>query len=355
MLTNTLSIKINKTQNSKISKVDFSNLAFGKDFTDHMLVMDYENGAWQQPQIIPYQDFTLSPATSVLHYGQAIFEGMKAARDVNGNINLFRPLENGLRLKYSAERICMPVIDPEYFVQLLSEFVRVEEAWVPKELGHSLYLRPTMIAMDGFLGLKPSQTYRFFIIASPVASYYAAPVNVKIEEEYSRAAPGGVGAAKTAGNYAASLYPAKKGQDAGYDQLIWTNAIDHSTIEESGSMNVCFVLDGKLVTPKSSETILSGITRKSVTELVKHWGLPVEERVVTVAEIIDGLKTGKVTEAFGAGTAAAISHIASITYRGEKFDLPSVENRPLSNKVGEYLANLRAGKQNDELNWIVKL
>lgn len=356
MLNETLSINIRKVETSRINTVDWDNLPFGKVFSDHMLVMDYKDGKWQQPEIVPFEAFSLHPATSAIHYGQSIFEGMKANRSEKGDILIFRPDMNEKRFAESCERMCMPVLPEGMFTELIKRTVEVDKEWIPKNEGYSLYIRPFMFATDDFIGIKPSETYKFVIFTCPVGAYYSQPVNVKIEEYYTRAAKGGVGRAKTAGNYAASLYPAKLAQQNGFHQLIWTDAIEHKYIEESGTMNIVFEIDGKLVTPsEESDTILRGVTKRSVVEIAKHWGVEVEERKVSVEEILEGLRNGSVTDAFGAGTAATIAHIAKIGYRDELYELPPVEDRTLSNKIKDYLNDLKTGKETDEFGWCLKV
>jgi branched-chain amino acid aminotransferase len=350
----TVSIKVQPITESKLSQVDWNNLPFGKIFTDHMLVMDYKDGAWQEAEIVPFGPIQMHPAMSAIHYGQSIFEGMKAYRKTNGEVAIFRPDMNAKRMAESCERMCMPVIPEEMFVELVRKFTEVDSSWIPTKDGYSLYLRPFLFATDELIGIKPSDTYKFMIFACPVGAYYNEPVNVKIEEFYTRASEGGVGRAKTAGNYGASLYPARKGQLKGYHQLLWTDGKTHEYVEESGTMNICFVINGKLITPsEDSDTILRGITKRSVVELAKHWGMEVEERKVSVAEIVEAANNGTLTEAFGAGTAATIAPIAKIGYRDTDLILPPVENREFSNKVHKYLDDLKAGLIPDEFGWIL--
>lgn len=355
MIEDTLSIKITKTSNSRLQEVDWDNLPFGKVFSDHMLVMDYKDGAWQSTEIMPFQNLELHPATSAIHYGQSIFEGMKANKGENGEVMIFRPDLNAKRFKESSVRMCMPEIPEDMFVELIKRVVDFDRDWIPSKEGYSLYIRPFMFATDDFIGIKPSETYKFIIFTCPVGAYYSQPVRVKIEEYYTRAAQGGVGRAKTAGNYAASLYPAKLAQQQGFHQLVWTDAAEHKYIEESGTMNILFEINGKLVTPSEDmDTILRGVTKRSAVEIAKHWGVEVEERRVTVEEIVEGLRNGSVTDAFGAGTAATIAQIAAIGYRDEVFELPPVESRGISNKIKNYLNDLKAGKLEDEMNWLIK-
>ena len=263
---------------------------------------------------------------------------------------------NAKRFAESCERMCMPVIPEDVFVELVRKLVEVEKAWIPSKEGYSLYIRPFMFATDEFIGIKPSETYKFMIFTCPVGAYYSEPVNVLIEEYYTRASEGGVGRAKVAGNYGASLFPARKGQVRGYHQLLWTDGKTHQFVEESGTMNVCFMIDGKLVTPsEDSDTILRGVTKRSVVEVAEHWGIPVEERKVTVAELVEANKNGTLTEAFGAGTAATIAHIAKIGYRDTDLVLPPIEGRDFSLKVHAYLDDMKAGKVEDPFGWIYKV
>jgi len=335
--------------------VDWDNLPFGKVFSDHMLVMDYKDGAWQEPEILPFGDLSLHPATSAIHYGQSIFEGMKAYRAENGDVMIFRPDMNEKRFAESCERMCMPELPEGMFTELITRTVDVDRDWVPQKEGYSLYIRPFLFATDDFIGIKPSDNYKFVIFTCPVGAYYSQPVNVKIEEYYTRAAEGGVGRAKTAGNYAASLYPAKMAQKDGYHQLVWTDAKEHKYIEESGTMNIVFEIDGKLITPaEDSDTILRGVTKRSVVEIAESWGVTVEERKVTVEEIVQAARDGKLTDAFGAGTAATIAPIAKIGFREEMFELPGVETRATSNKIKKYLTELKTGVIEDEFNWMLR-
>lgn len=356
MLQDTLSVKVFPTNESRINEVDWENLPFGKIFSDHMLVMDYKDGNWQQAEIVPFANLSLHPATSAIHYGQSIFEGMKANKTVNGEILIFRPDMNAKRFKESCKRMCMPVIPEDVFVELVRKTVEVDSNWIPNKEGYSLYIRPFLFATDEFIGIKPSETYKFVIFTCPVGAYYNEPVNVKIEEFYTRASVGGVGRAKTAGNYGASLYPAKLGQAKGFHQLVWTDSKEHKYIEESGTMNIVFVIDGKIITPsEDSDTILRGVTKRSVLDVAKHWGIPVEERAVSVEEIVQAVKNGTLTDAFGAGTAATIAPIAKIGYRDEMLILPPVEGREISTKIKNYLDDLKAGKINDEFGWCIKV
>lgn len=351
MNTDTSLIKITKTEESKINQVDFDNIPFGKVFSDHMFTMDYENGEWKNFEIKPFQDLVFSPAISSLHYGQSIFEGMKAFRK-NGNIYTFRAKDNFDRLNKSAERMCMPAIPNGMVKNALQQLLSLDKAWIPENESNSLYIRPFMFATDEYVGIRPSDTYKFIIFCCPVGSYYTEPLKVKIESFYTRAANGGVGEAKAAGNYAASLYPAKLARQEGYHQLLWTDSKEHKYIEESGTMNVMFVIDGKLITPSLSGTILPGITRASVLEIVKSWGIEVEERKIEVSEIMEAIKKGTLEEAFGAGTAATIAQIQVIGHEGTDYELPKISERKISNKVLTFLNNLKRGQEEDKWGWI---
>ena len=348
-----LETSIQLTKNSRLSQVDWQNLPFGKIFSDHMFCMDYENGNWSNMQIKPYENLSMSPATSVIHYGQSCFEGMKAHRNKNGEVVLFRPFENARRFNKSAERMCMPQIDEDVFVNSLKKLLSVDSSWVPENPEHALYIRPFMFATYPFVGIRPSENYQFIIFTCPVGAYYTEAVPVKIETKYTRAADGGTGYAKAAGNYAAALYPAKLAQDEGFRQLIWTDAKEHKYIEEAGTMNVLFVMDGKLVTTKSSETILRGITKRSVVEIAKDWGMEVEERKIEVKEVIDAFRNRTLTEAFGAGTAATIAPIASINFEGENFIVPASNADHLHTRVMGYLSKYKTGIEADKFDWLI--
>ena len=347
---------VTHTSQSHLSAVDWDNLPFGKIFADHMFVMEYANGEWQKGEIIPFGPIDMHPAMSAIHYGQSIFEGMKAYRNQSNEVVLFRPELNARRFAESAARMCMPEIPEDLFLEAVKQLVSIDAAWVTDKPGYALYIRPFMFATDEFVGIKPSDTYKFVIINSPVGAYYAEPVRVKIEEHYTRAAVGGVGRAKAAGNYGASLYPAKLAQQQGFHQLVWTDAKTHTFIEESGTMNIVFVIDDKIITPtEEADTILRGTTKKTVLELARQWGIPVEERPVTVAEIIDAAKTGKLQDAFGAGTAATIAPIALIGYSDEKITLPALETRTLSLKIKAHLDGVKSGAIEDTMHWVQKV
>ena len=346
-------IEINKIGNSRLPQIDFKNLAFGKVFSDHMFVMDYADGQWGTPTISPFKNLSINPATSVMHYGQSIFEGMKAFKSTTDEVLLFRPDQNIKRFNISAERMCMPVVPEDVFEQGLLKLLDLDRDWVQSDTESSLYIRPFMIATDEYIGVKPSSTYRFIIFTCPVKKYYSGSVKVKIEEHYSRSMVGGTGYAKAAGNYAASLYPAKLAQLEGYDQLLWTDSLEHKYIEESGTMNVVFRSGNKIISPKASDTILRGITRDSVLTLAKQYKYEVEERRIEVAEIIELLEKRKLNEAFGAGTAATIAPISTINYRGKDYDLKNHKDWEFAPKAAETLTKMKRGEVADVNNWNV--
>jgi len=347
---------VHKAAQSKIQSVDWDNLPFGKIFTDHMFVIEYANGAWQQGEILPFGPIDMHPAMSAIHYGQSIFEGMKAYRNQANEVVLFRPELNAQRFAESAARMCMPAVPEDLFIAAVKQLVQMDQAWVTNKPGYALYIRPFMFATDEFVGIKPSDTYKFVIINSPVGAYYAEPVRVKIEEHYTRAAIGGVGRAKAAGNYGASLYPAKLAQQEGFHQLVWTDAKTHSFIEESGTMNIMFVINDTLITPsEDADTILRGTTKRTVIEVAKQMGIPVEERTVSVEEIITAAKNNTLQEVFGAGTAATIAQIALIGYRDERIELPALETRQISNRIKDYLDAVKSGEQPDTNHWVLKV
>lgn len=351
----TLTIDITKTQQSKLSEVDFNNIEFARVYSDHMFISKFRNESWGTNKIVPYGALTVSPATPAIHYGQSIFEGMKAYRSSEGEILLFRPLDNFNRLNISAERMCMPHVSEEVFMEGLNELIKLDEQWVPGLEGTSLYIRPFLFSADEYIGIRPSENFDFMIITCPVGAYYNKPVRVKIETKYARAVEGGTGYAKAGGNYGGSLYPAKLAQEKGYHQLIWTDGKEHKYIEEAGTMNVLFVIDDVLVTAPTGDTILKGITRDSVLTLARDWGIKVEERRLEVAELINALKAGRVKEAFGAGTAATIAHIATIGHNGVDYDLPEKPENALSNRILTELDNIRTGKKEDKYGWVYKV
>jgi branched-chain amino acid aminotransferase len=350
-----LAIPVEKITKSRLEETDFSSLVFGKTISDHMFVADYKNGEWSDLRIEPYAPMEIHPANATLHYGQSIFEGMKAYKNADGEILVFRGDANWRRFNESAYRMCMPELPEEIFMEGLVQLLDLDREWVPSAHGASLYVRPFMFAMDNYIGVKPSEAYRFMIFTCPVGNYYSKPVSVKVETTYSRSIEGGTGEAKTAGNYAASLYPALQAQKAGYDQLLWTDGKTHSKIEESGTMNVMFKINGTIITaPVNNGTILKGITRDSVIQLAKDLGQPLEERFLTVSELQKALEAGTLEEAFGTGTAATIAHIERINVNGKDYMLPQDPAVSFSSRVLEELDGIKYGEIADPHKWIIK-
>ena len=335
---------------------DESKLVFGKQFTDRMFVMEYAAGqGWHSARIEPYGPFSLDPAALVLHYSQEIFEGLKAFRRQDGRIALFRPEENIKRFNRSARRMCMPEVDETFFLKALKELVRLEADWVPRSEGTSLYIRPTMIATEAVLGVKPADKYLCYIILSPVGAYYKGgvnPVKIWISDEYVRVAPGGTGEAKTGGNYAASLFASRDAAHKGFDQVLWLDAVHRKYVEEVGSMNICFLYDGKVVTSPLKGTILDGITRRSILALVRELGLEIEERALTVDEILDGVENGRLAEAFGTGTAAVVSPVGQFTFRDRTVTLGGGNAGQLTLKLYETLTGIQYGRLPDPHGWV---
>jgi len=348
-----MDIKVRKAEKSRINELDRSNIQFGKMYADHMLVADYENGEWKQPEIVPFENLSLSPATTFMHYGQAIFEGVKAYKNQNDEPVIFRPYDNWKRMNRSAERMGMPAVPEDIFIDGMRALVNLDKDWIPTDEGTSLYLRPFMIATDEFIGVKPAEKFTFIIITSPAGPYYAKPVSIYVQDEYVRAFPGGIGFTKAAGNYGASMYPTAQIRKMGYDQILWTDGFEHKYVQEIGTMNVFFVIGDKVITPELSETILAGVTRDSVITLLREKGVTVEERPLSIDEIAEAYKTNQLKEAFGTGTAASISHIAELTYHDMHMVLPQ-EDWGISEWVKEEMNNIRYGKVADTHNWVVK-
>ena len=350
-----VSISVEKTKNSRLHELDVNNIAFGKVFSDHMFIMDYKDGQWEEARIVPYCPLMMSPAISAFHYGQSIFEGMKAYKNDHGEIALFRPYDNHRRINISADRMCIPAVPQEYFIEGIRKLLQLDEAWIPTIPGSSLYIRPFIIGTDEFIGVKPSDTYRFYIFTSPAGYYYSKPVKVLVETNFIRAVEGGVGYVKASGNYGRSLYPTKLAQQRGYDQIIWTDARNHRYLEESGTMNLMFVIDDVLITAPLGDTILAGITRDSVLTLARDWKVKVQERKISIDEVLDAHKKGTLQEAFGTGTAATIAPISHIGFEGKDYELPDTKGRIFSNRVAAELENIRKGRTADVHNWMLKV
>lgn len=354
-MTETVKIDIERVLESRLPKTNFDQLPFGKVYTDHMFVADYRDGEWKNARIIPYGYLPVSPASPAIHYGQSIFEGIKAHKSPKGEILIFRPRDNHKRLNISGERMCMPPVPEDLFMEGMRELIELDRAWIPSGEGASLYIRPFVFSADEYIGIRPSEAFTFMIILSPSGAYYSDPVKVKIETHFTRAVAGGTGYAKAGGNYGGAIYPAKLAQDQGYHQLVWTDGREHKYIEESGTMNVMFVVNGKLITPALSDSILAGITRDSVLRLVRSWNIEVEERKISVEEIVTGLKAGTVQEAFGVGTAATIAPIVLIGHEDKNYHLPPVEKWELAPRILQELNDIKYGLKADPLGWIYKL
>jgi branched-chain amino acid aminotransferase len=347
-------IDIVKASTSKISSVDFENLTFGNVFTDHMLICDFKEGAWQKPIIKPYEPFMIDPSAKVFHYGQAIFEGMKAYKDEKDDVWMFRPDENFNRFNHSAKRLAMPEVTEDIFIGGLKAILDLEREWVKKGKGNTLYIRPFMIAIGSGVIAQPSTQYRFMIILSPARSYYSGEVKVIIAEHYSRAANGGIGAAKAAGNYSAQFYPTKLANEKGFQQIIWTDDATHTKLEEAGTMNVFFRINDTLYTAPTGERILDGVTRKSLIDIARRDGIEVEVRSVLVSEIIEATKNGSLKEIFGAGTAAVVNPIVGFSYQDNYYELPKMENSYAS-QLKEKLTNIQYKFAEDTFGWTVKV
>lgn len=346
-------IKIDKAIQSRLSSVDFSNLPFGKVFSDHMFIADYYDGQWNDLRIVPFGPFEMHPANMTLHYSQTIFEGMKATKSVNGTPLLMRPELHAQRLNKSADRMCMPHVPEALFLQALHELIGLDSDWIPSIAGSSLYIRPYMYATDEFIGVRPSETYKFVIFTCPVGSYYSTPVKLITEKKYVRAVNGLTGEAKAGGNYAASLLPAQIAKSKGYDQVIWMESPEFRKVQEVGTMNLFFVIGDTVVTPATTGAILKGITRKCFLEVLRTKGIKAEERDIYIDEIVAAHKAGQLKEIFGAGTAAVVSHVAELTHDGFKMSLPPVEDRKIGNMLKAEISGLRNGTLEDIYGWMV--
>lgn len=350
-----ISIKITKTPQSRIDSYDFNNIQFGTVFSDHMFVVDYNDGEWTNPEILPFGALSLSPSTFALHYGQAIFEGMKAFKTAEGEAQLFRPMENWNRLNFSAHRMGMAPLPADLFMEGLKTLVDIDQNWIPTKPGSALYIRPFMFATDDFVGVRPAKQFKFVIFTCPVNAYYPKPIRVLVEQKYVRAFHGGVGNAKTAGNYGISMLPTAEANQKGFDQIIWTDGNEHKYVEESGTMNIFFAMGKKVITPKLDGTILAGITRDSCIKLLQDEGYTVEERKVSIDEVIEAHKNGTLTDAFGTGTAAIIAKIASFNHNGVEYTLPAPEEREVSNYLYKTLYGIQTGTIADKHNWVDKV
>ena len=349
-----LAIPVQKIAQSKLPETDFSNLVFGKTISDHMFVADYKNGEWTDLRIEPYGALDIHPANAALHYGQSIFEGMKAYKDENDDVWMFRPDQNYERFNKSAVRMAMPEVPEDVFLGGLKKLLQIEKNWVKKGQGNSLYIRPFMFASGKGVVAAPAQFYRFMILLSPAKAYYSGEVKVLIAEHYSRAANGGIGAAKAAGNYAGQFYPTKLANEKGFQQVIWTDDATHTKLEEAGTMNVFFRINDTLYTAPTSERILDGITRKSLIDLAKRENINVEVRSVLVDELVSAAKDGSLKEIFGAGTAAVVNPIVGFGYKEEYYELPKLE-KPIALELKSKLTSIQYKNAEDTFGWTVKI
>ncbi|WP_175288781.1 branched-chain amino acid aminotransferase [Flagellimonas eckloniae] len=351
-MTNTLVVE--KAKTSKIQDVDFDNLSFGSVYSDHMLVCDYRNGKWEAPKVVPYQPLSLDPSAKIFHYGQSIFEGMKAYKDEAGDAWLFRPLENFKRLNKSAKRLAIPELPEEYFMEGLTTLLQLDKDWIPQNPGSSLYIRPFMFASGTGFHASPADEYKFIICTAPSGAYFSGKVKVLIEENYSRAANGGVGYAKAGGNYAGQFYPTQLAIEKGYNQVIWTDDNSHEYIEEAGAMNVFVRINDTLITGPTSDRILDGITRKSILDIANEEGIATEVRKISVHEVVEAAKTGELKEMFGAGTAAVISPISAFGYKDTDYDLPELQNSYAS-LLKKRITDIQYNRVADTFGWRYKV
>jgi len=353
-----VNIKTRRTSHSKLGEVNLDNLGFGELFSDHMFTLRYKDGRWQSPRVLPFGDIKVSPSLCTLHYGQAVFEGLKAFNGRDGIISLFRPERYHARFTRSCRRLCIPPLDWESFIEATGELIRLDRGWVPKKRGYSLYVRPFVFATDNFLGVHVSNTYLFMVITSPVGAYYKEgmnPVRLITSGEYVRAVKGGVGAAKTPANYAASLLPAEEAKEKGFTQVLWLDGVEHRWVEEVGTMNIFFVFDGELVTPPLEGSILGGITRETVIELGRAWGLPVNERRISIDEVLSEARRGRLTEIFGTGTAAVISPVGWIRHGEELITISDGKTGSLSQRLYDEITAIQYGEKPDTFGWCYRI
>jgi branched-chain amino acid aminotransferase len=350
-----LDIQVTKTTRSRLGELDFNNLPFGKFVSDHMLEVDYRNGEWQTVAIRPYQPLQLSPSLAALHYGQAIFEGIKAYKDKDGNPFIFRPYDNFKRFNISAARMSMPEVPEEIFIEGMRRLVDLDRSWIPMKNDYSLYIRPFMFSTDEVIGVKASESYKFMILLSPTGPYYSAPMRIYVEEKYTRAAPGGIGFVKAAGNYGSSMQVTAEAKEKGYDQVLWMDAFEHKYVQEIGTMNVFFIIGNKAITPGlDAGTILNGVTRDSAIEVLKELGYTVEERAIHIDEIISAYKAGELKEIFGTGTAATISMIRELAYKDQILEF-NTDTWKAAPAVKQVLTEIREGKRKDTKGWMFRV
>ena len=346
---------ITKVERSKLNDINLENIPFGKYFTDHMLEVDYEDGEWKTPEIKPYQPLLMEPSLAAIHYGQAIFEGIKAYKSPEGEPLIFRPHDNFNRFNISAQRMQMPTVPEDIFMEGIKLLIKMDSNWIPSQKDHSLYIRPFMFSTDETIGVKPSEKYKFMIILSPTGPYYSEPMRIYVEEQYVRAVPGGVGYAKAAGNYGAAMFATAEAKKKGYDQVLWTDAFEHKYVQECGTMNVFFIIGNTAITPGLEQgTILAGVTRDSVIELLKDMGFTVEERPLSLDDVIDAHKAGLLYEVFGTGTAATISLIKELRYKDYVMEF-DVSKWKTATEIKSRLDDIRYGKREDTHGWMVKV
>jgi branched-chain amino acid aminotransferase len=347
-------IAVTRTAAPKTRPAD-DKLQFGNVFTDHMFVLDYsEESGWHDPRIVPYQPFALDPATAVLHYAQAVFDGLKAFRGVDGTVRLFRAPKHVERLGRSCERLCIPALDPELVLESFHALVGLDQAWVPKKVGTSLYLRPTVIASEAFLGVRPAKSYMYFLILSPVGAYYAEgmnPVKILATDKYVRAVEGGLGAAKTAGNYAASIYASEEAKKLGYTQVLWLDGVHRKYLDEVGTMNIMVKIGDEVITPPLTGNILAGVTRDSILTLLSDWGMKASERAVSIEEVLAAARTGTLAEMWGTGTAAVVSPVGELGYKDQKITINGGKTGPLTQKLYDAIVAIQYGRSNDPHGW----
>ena len=347
----TTELKVKRTSHSKLKDININDVVFGTVTSDHMFACSYRDGEWTEPEIVPYQDVTLSPSALVLHYGQSCFEGMKAYRMQDGRINIFRLERHHERLNKTLKRMCMPEISYSLFEDALSELVQLDSDWIPSAPGSSLYIRPFMFATEAKFGIKVSEEYKFIIITGPVGPFYQKPLKVKVERDFIRAARGGTGFAKCSGNYGGALYPSMLAKKEGYDQVIWTDSVYNRYIEESGTMNVMFVIDDVLITPPLSDSIIDGVTRDTILQMARDRDIPCLEKPISADELITAFENGSISEAFGTGTAVVVAPIQTIGINGVDYNLPPYSHQSYSSFLKKELEDTRTGRKQDHHNW----
>ncbi len=352
-------IKITKSETTKIEQVNWDNLGFGVYFSDHMYIAEFKDGKWNEGEIRPYGPLLMEPSLCAIHYGQSIFEGLKAFKATDGGFNIFRPDKNAHRLNYSGSRVCIPPFDETLFVEAISELVKLDHDFVPQKRGHSLYIRPVAFGDGAFLGVHASKTYKLIVMTSPVASYYPeglAPVKILVDKDHVRAVRGGLGSAKTAANYAASLLAGEEAKKSGYSQVLWLDGVGRHFIDEVGAMNIMFLIDGEIVTPPlTSGSILEGVTRDTVLKLAQDFGIKICERFISIQEVFENHKKGKLQEVFGTGTAAVISPVGQLTYDNETIEINNMSIGPIAQRFYDTITGIQYGEIPDPHNWIVKI